>query len=84
MFYYVFQIKVSTLYGLARVFNAEKYSMTVGGDFVKAWTLLLEYMEKAALNRNVEVCISSKVWCSRYLFCYRLIFFEKSSLYSRL
>jgi len=61
MFYYVFQIKVSTLYGLARVFNAEKYSMTVGGDFVKAWTLLLEYMEKAALNRNVEVCILSKV-----------------------
>jgi len=29
----------------------------MGGDFVKAWTLLLEYMEKAALNRNVEVCI---------------------------
>lgn len=55
MFGITFQIKVSTLYGLARVFNAEKYSMTVGGDFVKAWTLLLEYMEKAALNRNVEV-----------------------------
>jgi len=55
MFGVTFQIKVSTLYGLARVFNAEKYSMTVGGDFVKAWTLLLEYMEKAALNKNVEV-----------------------------
>lgn len=49
-------IQVSTLYGLARVFNADKYSMTVGGDFVKAWTLLLEYMENAASNRNVEVC----------------------------
>jgi len=55
MFDITFQIKVSTLYGLARVFNAEKYSMMVGGDFVKAWTLLLEYMEKAAFNRNVEV-----------------------------
>lgn len=49
--------KVSTLYGLARVFNAEKYSMTIGGDFVKAWTLLLEYMENAASNKNVEVCM---------------------------
>lgn len=57
----MFEIKVSTLYGLARVFNAEKYSMTEGGDFVKAWTLLLEYMEKAALNRNVEVRILSSV-----------------------
>lgn len=57
MFYFTYKIKVSTLYGLARVFNAEKYSMTMGGDFVKAWTLLLEYMEKAALNRNVEVCM---------------------------
>lgn len=57
MFGFEFQIKVSTLYGLARVFNAKKYSMTVGGDFVKAWTMLLEYMEKAALNRNVEVSI---------------------------
>lgn len=44
------------MYGLARVFNAEKYSMTVGGDFIKAWTLLLEYMENAAANKNVEVC----------------------------
>ena len=61
MYRFAFQIKVSTLYGLARVFNAEKYSMTMGGDFVKAWTLLLEYMEKAALNRNVEVCILSIV-----------------------
>ncbi|XP_001947417.2 protein MON2 homolog isoform X1 [Acyrthosiphon pisum] len=52
------ETQVSTLYGLARVFNAEKYSMTVGGDFVKAWTLLLEYMEKAALNRNVEVSLA--------------------------
>lgn len=30
--------------------------MTVGGDFVKAWTLLLEFMENAASNKNVEVC----------------------------
>ncbi|XP_025191118.1 protein MON2 homolog isoform X2 [Melanaphis sacchari] len=52
------ETQVSTLYGLARVFNAEKYSMTMSGDFVKAWTLLLEYMEKAALNRNVEVSLA--------------------------
>ncbi|KAL4105342.1 hypothetical protein QTP88_020585 [Uroleucon formosanum] len=52
------ETQVSTLYGLARVFNAKKYSMTVGGDFVKAWTMLLEYMEKAALNRNVEVSLA--------------------------
>lgn len=35
--------------------------MTVGGDFVKAWTLLLEYMENAASNKNVEVCICSNI-----------------------
>lgn len=52
---------MSTLYGLARVFNAEKYSMSVGGDFVKAWALLLEYMENAASNRNVEVRTNSLV-----------------------
>jgi len=50
-------LQVSTLYGLARVFNAEKYSMTIGGNFVKAWCLLLEYMENAASNKNVEVCM---------------------------
>uniref|UniRef100_A0A2S2R545 Protein MON2 n=1 Tax=Sipha flava TaxID=143950 RepID=A0A2S2R545_9HEMI len=52
------ETQVSTLYGLARVFNAEKYSMTVGGDFIKAWTLLLEYMEKASSNKNVEVSLA--------------------------
>lgn len=58
IFFFFSVFKVSTLYGLARVFNAEKYSMTVGGNFVKAWTLLLEYMENAASNRNVEVCFN--------------------------
>lgn len=72
----ILMLKVSTLYGLARVFNAEKYSMTVGGNFVKAWTLLLEYMENAASNKNAEVRLHS---CS--LICYYCYGFINSYRY---
>ncbi|XP_050438772.1 protein MON2 homolog isoform X2 [Adelges cooleyi] len=53
------ETQVSTLYGLARVFNAEKYTICKVGDFIKAWSYLLEFVENAATNRNVEVSLAA-------------------------
>ncbi|XP_050530236.1 protein MON2 homolog isoform X2 [Daktulosphaira vitifoliae] len=53
------ETQVSTLYGLARVFNTEKYTLCKVGDFVKAWSYLLEFLENAATNRNMEVSLAA-------------------------
>lgn len=48
-----------TLSGVARVFNTKRQLLQALGDFTRAWSILLEYIEYAALNRNSEVSFSA-------------------------
>ena len=52
-FYFVLQ--VLTLSGVARVFNTKRQLLQTLGNFSKAWSLLLEFVETAALSGNNEV-----------------------------
>lgn len=51
----VFQ--VLTLSGVARVFNNKRQLIQTLGDFPRAWSLLLEFVENAALSKNNEVSV---------------------------
>lgn len=43
--------------GVARVFNTKRQLLQTLGNFSKAWSLLLEFVENAALSGNNEVGI---------------------------
>lgn len=53
------ETQVLTLSGVARVFNTKRQLLQALGDFSRAWTILLEFMENAALSKNNEVSIAA-------------------------
>ncbi len=53
------EFQVLTLSGVARVFNSKRQLLQTLGNFSKAWSLLLEFIENAALSGNNEVRIPS-------------------------
>lgn len=48
-------LQVLTLSGVARVFNTKRQLLQTLGDFPRAWSLLLEFIENSALSKNNEV-----------------------------
>ncbi|XP_026271999.2 protein MON2 homolog [Frankliniella occidentalis] len=53
------ETQVLTLSGVARVFNTKRALLLSLGDFPRAWSLLLEFVEHAALNKNNEVSLAA-------------------------
>lgn len=53
------ETQVLTLSGVARVFNTKRQLLQSLGDFIRAWTLLLEFIENSALSKNNEVSIAA-------------------------
>ena len=53
------ETQVLALSGVSRVFNTKRPTLQQIGDFPRAWALLLEYIEAAALNRNNEVSLAA-------------------------
>lgn len=53
------ETQVLTLSGVARVFNTKRQLLQLLGDFPRAWSLLLEFIENSALSKNNEVCLKS-------------------------
>ncbi|KAK7101826.1 protein MON2 homolog [Littorina saxatilis] len=53
------ETRVLSLAGVARTFNAKRRILQHLGDFPRAWSLLLEYIETAALCRNAEVSLAA-------------------------
>jgi hypothetical protein len=52
-------LQVLTLSGVARVFNTKRQLLQTLGDFPRAWSLLLEFIENSALSKNNEVLCHS-------------------------
>lgn len=50
---------VLTLSGVSRVFNTKRHTLRSLGDFTRAWTLLLEFIENAALSKINEVSLAA-------------------------
>lgn len=53
------ETQVLTLSGVARVFNNKRQLIQTLGDFPRAWSLLLEFVENAALSKNNEVSLAA-------------------------
>ncbi|KAJ8951458.1 hypothetical protein NQ318_006891 [Aromia moschata] len=53
------ETQVLTLSGVARVFNTKRQLLQALGDFPRAWSILLEFIEHAALSKNNEVSIAA-------------------------
>lgn len=53
------ETQVLTLSGVARVFNTKRQLLQALGDFPRAWTILLEFIENAALSKNNEVSFAA-------------------------
>lgn len=53
------ETQVLTLSGVARVFNTKRQLLQALGDFPRAWSILLEFIENAALSKNNEVSIAA-------------------------
>ncbi|CAG9855474.1 unnamed protein product [Phyllotreta striolata] len=53
------ETQVLTLSGVARVFNTKRQLLQALGDFPRAWGILLEFIEYAALSKNNEVSIAA-------------------------
>lgn len=53
------ETQVLTLSGVARVFNTKRDVLWHLGDFPRAWALLLEFIETAALSKNNEVSLAA-------------------------
>ncbi|KAJ8683120.1 hypothetical protein QAD02_018912 [Eretmocerus hayati] len=53
------ETQVLTLSGVARVFNTKRQLLQLLGDFPKAWSLLLEFIENSALSKNNEVSLAA-------------------------
>ncbi|XP_028666343.1 protein MON2 homolog isoform X1 [Erpetoichthys calabaricus] len=50
---------VLTLAGVARIFNTRRYLLQSLGDFFKAWEVLLDHIQSAALSKNNEVSLAA-------------------------
>uniref|UniRef100_A0A4W5RRL0 Protein MON2 homolog n=1 Tax=Hucho hucho TaxID=62062 RepID=A0A4W5RRL0_9TELE len=50
---------VLTLAGVARIFNTRRYLLQKLGDFFKAWEVLLDHIQSAALSKNNEVSLAA-------------------------
>nr|XP_022914726.1 protein MON2 homolog isoform X1 [Onthophagus taurus] len=53
------ETQVLTLSGVARVFNTKRQLLQALGDFPRAWSILLEFIENAALSKNNEVSFAA-------------------------
>lgn len=53
------ETQVLTLSGVAKVFNTKRQLLQALGDFPRAWSILLEFIENAALSRNSEVSFAA-------------------------
>ncbi|XP_050313877.1 protein MON2 homolog isoform X2 [Anthonomus grandis grandis] len=53
------ETQVLTLSGVARVFNTKRQLLQALGDFARAWSILLEFIENSALSKNNEVSIAA-------------------------
>lgn len=53
------ETQVLTLSGVARVFNTKRQLLQTLGDFPRAWSLLLEFIENSALSKNNEVSLAA-------------------------
>ncbi|CAH1783969.1 unnamed protein product [Owenia fusiformis] len=53
------ETRVLSLAGVARVFNTKRKVLQLLGDFPRAWALLLEFIENAALSRNAEISLAA-------------------------
>ncbi|XP_046407133.1 protein MON2 homolog isoform X3 [Ischnura elegans] len=53
------ETQVLTLSGVARVFNTKRQLLQNLGDFPRAWSLLLEFIENSALSKNNEVSLAA-------------------------
>lgn len=53
------ETQVLTLSGVARVFNTKRQLLQALGDFPRAWSILLEFIENSALSKNNEVSIAA-------------------------
>lgn len=53
------ETQVLTLSGVARVFNTKRHLLQTLGDFLRAWSLLLEFIENSALSKNNEVSLAA-------------------------
>ena len=51
--------QVLTLSGVARVFHSKRSILSSLADYQRAWALLLEFIQNAALNENNEVGVTS-------------------------
>lgn len=53
------ETQVLTLSGVARVFSSKRQLLQALGDFFHSWSLLLEFIENAALSKNNEVSLAA-------------------------
>lgn len=53
------ETQVLTLSGVSRVFNTKRQMLQSLGDFARAWSLLLEFIENAALSKSNEVSLAA-------------------------
>ncbi|XP_041441007.1 protein MON2 homolog isoform X1 [Xenopus laevis] len=50
---------VLTLAGVARIFNTRRYLLQPLGEFTKAWDVLLDHIQSAALSKSNEVSLAA-------------------------
>ncbi|EDW76180.1 uncharacterized protein Dwil_GK14801 [Drosophila willistoni] len=53
------ETQVLTLSGVCRVFNTKRELLEMLGDFERAWSLILEFIQNAALSKNGEVSLAA-------------------------
>lgn len=53
------ETQVLTLSGVARVFNTKRQLLQALGDFPRAWSILMEFIENAALSKSNEVSFAA-------------------------
>jgi C-terminal region of Mon2 protein len=53
------ETQVLTLSGVSKVFNSKRQLLQMLGDFPRAWSLLLEFIECSALSRSNEVSLAA-------------------------
>ncbi|XP_037071265.1 protein MON2 homolog [Pollicipes pollicipes] len=53
------ETQVLTLSGVARVFHSKRSILSALADYQRAWALLLEFIQNAALNENNEVSLAA-------------------------
>ena len=53
------ETRVLTLNGVARVFNSRRQTLANLEEFPRAWALLLEFIESAALSNSAEVVLAA-------------------------